>query len=116
METNKKSITLIFPNQLFKDSPILNQNNNRIYLIEELLFFKHYKFHKHKIAYHRSSMKKYEDFLASKGIAVEYINSYDDRSDIRIFLDSLDSNEIDEINIYDPIDDWLLKRIYEINE
>ena len=114
MEINKKSVTLIFPNQLFKDSPILdniNINNNSVYLIEELLFFKHYKFHKHKIAFHRSSMKKYEDYLTNKGVIVNYINSYEDQSDIRIFLDNLDNGDIAEINIYNPADDWLLKRI-----
>jgi deoxyribodipyrimidine photolyase-related protein len=32
-----KSINIIFPNQLFEDS-LLIQNNNKTYLIEEYLF------------------------------------------------------------------------------
>ena len=47
---------LVFPNQLFKDS-ILISTNNHIFLVEEYLFFKQYKFHKQKISFHRSTMK-----------------------------------------------------------
>ena len=110
METSNHSITIVFPNQLFKDSPILNKDVKKIFLIEEHLFFKHYKFHKQKIAYHRSSMRKYYDYLKTKDFHVEYIHSFDKSSDIRTFLDNLD-NQVTNINIYDPVDDWLLKRI-----
>ena len=110
METSNHSITIVFPNQLFKDSPILNKDVKKIFLIEEHLFFKHYKFHKQKIAYHRSSMRKYYDYLKTKNFNVVYIHSFDKSSDIRTFLDNLD-NQVTNINIYDPVDDWLLKRI-----
>ena len=110
METSNHSITIVFPNQLFKDSPILNKDVKKIFLIEEHLFFKHFKFHKQKIAYHRSSMRKYYDYLKTKDFHVEYIHSFDKSSDIRTFLDNLD-NQVTNINIYDPVDDWLLKRI-----
>ena len=43
------------------------------------------------------------------GLNVKYINSFDDESDIRIFLNNISSNEI---NIYNPVDNWLEKRIY----
>ena len=110
METDNYSITIIFPNQLFKDSLIVNEDVKKIYLIEEYLFFKHYKFHKQKITYHRSSMKKYYDYLKTKNFKVQYINSFDKKSDIRFFMDSLD-DQVTDINIYNPVDDWLLKRI-----
>ena len=111
METNIYSITIIFPNQLFKDSPILKEDVKNIYLIEENLFFKHYKFHKQKVAYHRSSMQKYYDYLKTNDFNVKYINSFDTTSDIRIFLDNIDE-QVTDINIYNPVDNWLLKRIY----
>ena len=110
MKTDNYSITIIFPNQLFKDSLIVNEDVKKIYLIEEYLFFKHYKFHKQKITYHRSSMKKYYDYLKTKNFKVQYINSFDKKSDIRFFMDSLD-DQVTDINIYNPVDDWLLKRI-----
>ena len=54
-------------------------------------------------------MKKYESFLKSKNIDVEYVDSYEDISDIRVFLNKKKS--IKSINIYDPEDNWLEKRI-----
>ena len=54
-------------------------------------------------------MKKYESFLKSKNIDVEYVDSCEEISDIRLFLDKKQS--IKSINIYDPEDNWLEKRI-----
>tara|TARA_B100000963_G_scaffold264322_1_gene232444 strand:+ start:12435 stop:13757 length:1323 start_codon:yes stop_codon:yes gene_type:complete len=54
-------------------------------------------------------MKKYESFLKSINIDIEYVNSFQDISDIRVFLDKKKS--ISSINIYDPEDNWLEKRI-----
>ena len=101
-------VNLIFPNQLFRNGDLIN-NSNKTFLIEEFLFFSHFKFHKQKILFHRMSMKKYESFLKSKNIDVEYVDSYEDISDIRVFLNKKKS--IKSINIYDPEDNWLEKRI-----
>ncbi len=101
-------VNLIFPNQLFRDS-VLTNNSNKTFLIEEFMFFKHFKFHKQKILFHRMSMKKYESFLKSKNVDVEYVDSCEEISDIRLFLDKKES--IKSINIYDPEDNWLEKRI-----
>ncbi|WP_373397822.1 cryptochrome/photolyase family protein [Algoriphagus halophilus] len=57
----EKAINLIFPHQLFSTGPLL-ENGNEIYLIEEFLFFKQYRFHQQKLAFHRASMKAYQDF------------------------------------------------------
>ena len=54
-------------------------------------------------------MKKYESFLKSKNVDVEYVDSHEEISDIRLFLDKMES--IKSINIYDPEDNWLEKRI-----
>ena len=102
-----KSINIIFPNQLFEDS-LLIQNNNKTYLIEEYLFFKQYNFHKQKLVFHRSSMKNYEIYLNKKGIETIYIESNNNNSDIRNFLDFTEEKKI---NIYNPEDNWLEKRI-----
>ena len=56
---SQEKINIVFPNQLFEDSPLL-ENNYDIYLLEESLFFKQFNFHKQKIAFHRASMKYYE--------------------------------------------------------
>jgi len=101
------SINIIFPNQLFEESNLF-LNNKKTYLIEEHLFFKQFNFHKQKLVFHRSSMKNYENYLLSKGIEIAYIETKNQESDIRIFLDKIN---VSEINIYHPEDNWLEKRI-----
>ena len=101
------SINIIFPNQLFEESNLF-LNKKKTYLIEEHLFFKQFNFHKQKLVFHRSSMKNYENYLLSKGIDVAYIETKNQESDIRIFLDKIN---VTEINIYNPEDNWLEKRI-----
>ena len=103
------SINIIFPNQLFEKSFSIS-NGCKTYLIEEHLFFKQYNFHKQKIFFHRSSMKSYEEFLIKKGVEVIYVDSNNENSDVRNFLNN---TEISKINIYHPEDNWLEKRIKE---
>ena len=105
-----KTAKLIFPHQLFKDSELLNDSSN-IFLIEEYLFFKQYNFHKQKIAFHRASMKFYEEYLSQKGLNVKYIESAQAESDIRILIKKLHEQGYTSINVIDPVDDWLSKRI-----
>ena len=107
-----KTVNLIFPNQLFESSPLL-ENGFPIYIIEEFLFFKKFNFHKQKIAYHRATMKHYEAFLASKTIEVIYIESIENVSDVRKLIPFLKSKGITNFNYIDPVDNWLEKRIEE---
>ena len=102
-------ISIIFPNQIFEKSKLLDESTE-IYLIEEYLFFNQFKFHKQKILFHRMTMKSYERFLQKNSYDIKYIDSKEKFSDIRIFIENLDSN-IKSIKIYDPIDNWLSKRI-----
>ena len=101
-------LTLIFPNQLFENSELL-QASKKVMLIEEYLFFKHFNFHKQKILFHRMSMKSYENFLKAQ-YNTEYIDSTQTESDVRILIENM-SDDIQKINIYDPNDNWLQKRI-----
>ena len=106
-----KQINIIFPHQLFKDSPLL-LNQHPTYLVEEFLFFNQYKFHKQKIAFHRATMKKYADFLQTqKSSEVVYINSFEATSDIRILIPELKKMGVQQVNYIDPTDNWLQKRL-----
>ena len=107
-----KEIHIIFPHQLFKTTTILDKVDT-IYLVEEYLFFNQYKFHQQKIAFHRASMKAYEDFLIQKDKKVEYINAINESSDIRNLLPELEKNGISKIHLIDPTDNWLTKHIKE---
>jgi deoxyribodipyrimidine photolyase-related protein len=104
-----KKASIVFPHQLFKNSEFLNHAD--VYIVEEYLFFKQYNFHKQKIAFHRASMKFYEEYLINKGCNVEYIESVQKESDIRILINKLHDQKYDTISIVDPIDNWLMKRI-----
>lgn len=101
-------INIIFPHQLFEESPLL-KNGFPIVLIEEFLFFRQYKFHKQKLAFHRASMKSYESNLKNKGIETIYIESTNSQSDIRVFLE--ENKDLNNIHLIDPTDNWLEKRL-----
>lgn len=103
-------IALLFPNQLFENHEIINEVD-QVYLIEEYLFFKQYRFHKQKILFHRASMQFYKNYLEAKNIKVNYIESISEASDILLFFDVLKFDENVIVHFIDPVDNWLEKRI-----
>ena len=105
-----KEAVIIFPHQLFKNAAILKTNCD-IYLVEEYLFFKHYKFHRQKIAFHRATMKAYADHLKSIDKGVNYIESVNDLSDVRQLIKKLIEDGIKKFHFTDPTDNWLQKHI-----
>jgi len=110
-----KEAVLIFPHQLFEVHPCLKRDRE-IYIIEEFLFFRQYKFHKQKLVHHRSSMKFYQNFLNSKGFVVNYIESINELSDIRKLIPDLRKKRIEKIHFVDVADNWLEKRIKQTAE
>ncbi|MFT4661245.1 MAG: deoxyribodipyrimidine photolyase-related protein [Patiriisocius sp.] len=108
-----KQINIVFPHQLFEESPLF-AFDAPFYIIEEYLFFKQYPFHKQKIAFHRATMKRYADYLMKdRSIEVHYIEAIDTMSDIRLLIPELKRNGIEHINYIEPTDNWLQKRLYE---
>ena len=103
-------VNIIFPHQLFEHSPLL-KNKFPVYLVEEHLFFRQYKFHKQKLAFHRATMKHYANYLIEKGKEVIYIEAGDELSDVRKLLPALNAKGIQSIHYVDTLDDWLEKRI-----
>jgi len=86
-----KKVALVFPNQLFEVTPFQDLKCE-LYLVEEFLFFNHYKFHKQKIAFHRATMKRYSSYLSSLGFKVSYINAISELSDVRKLISKLIKN------------------------
>ena len=60
-------VSIIFPNQLYKEHPAIHFTRP-VYLLQEWHFFNQYHFHKEKLVLHRASMKFYEQFLKEQGI------------------------------------------------
>jgi len=104
-----KNINLVFPNHLFEHSPLLNEPGYFV-LLEEHLFFKQYPFHKIKIAYHRATMKAYQEFLHHAHKKTKYISAAESESDIRTFITQL-PNSVETIRCVFPTDFWLEKRL-----
>ena len=105
-----KNVGVIFPHQLLEDTTVFAACDELI-LVEEFLFFRQFSFHKRKLAYHRSTMKQYESFLQSKGFTVRYIDTNDERSDIRTLIQSLSMSNPPIIHYIDPTDNWLERRL-----
>jgi deoxyribodipyrimidine photolyase-related protein len=104
------TVNLIFPHQLFKNSPLF-EVDGYMYLVEVDLFFTQYKFHKQKIAFHRSSMKQYEVFLKENGLSVNYIEAISENADLLKLVSHLKEKGVKDINYIDPTDDWLSRQL-----
>lgn len=106
---------LVFPHQLFSNHPLL-PFEGEFYLIEEYLFFKQYPFHQQKIAFHRASMKIFQKKLEDLGKTVHYIDSENPLADIRKFTSEIKAKKISTINVVNPTDFYLEKRLKKIAE
>jgi deoxyribodipyrimidine photolyase-related protein len=93
---------------LFDDHPALAPGRD-VYMVEAELFFRHVSFHKQKIAFHRASMQAYAARLKKKGYKVHYIESVSEESATEALLNSLSTAGIREIQLCDPCD-YLLER------
>ena len=107
---SNKSAFIVFPHQLFREIELL-KNADEVYLVEEYLYFSHYKFHKQKLVFHRASMKYYEGYLKENKIDVHYIEATDTKHDVRELLKHLRQREVTQIGYYDVCDNWLEQRI-----
>lgn len=103
---NHRNVVIILPNQLFRDHPCL-EPGLPVILIEEYLFFDQYRFHKQKLAYHRSTMQYFRRYLESSGYDVTYIESQSPLHHIDQLIEHLSDMGVGGINICDPTDDWV---------
>lgn len=106
------AVNILFPHQLFTDHE-LHHNGYPTYLVEEYLFFQEFNFHQQKLAFHRASMQVQADILRNQGADVLYIETTDDRADIRKLLPALAAKGIAIIHFINPTDNWLERRLHE---
>lgn len=104
------AVTLIFPHQLYADHPCL-EKDRAVYLMEEVLFFRQYPFHRQKLVLHRASMKKYAHALSRRNLTIHYIDSQQELSDVRKLIGHLARQNITSIHFADVADNWLKARI-----
>ena len=108
-----KICSIVLPNQLFKES-LFHKKHFKIFMVEEHLFFNQYKFHKQKISFHRATMKFYYDYLNKFGCDVEYVESFSKESNIQVLVEKINFLGYEIIEIYDPVDYLLDKRLKKI--
>ena len=103
------TVQIIYPHQLFRPEYI--DKEIPVYIIEEQLFFKQFKFHKQKIAFHIATMSAYRDDLVSKGFHVNYVDSNKEESDTNQLLSVLKRKGVEMIKLFPVTDDWLMRRL-----
>ena len=111
-------LLLILPNQLFAKHPGLRKKPTKVALLEDSLFFGDptypASFHKQKLWFHRSTMKRYEADLQDKGHLTEYCD-YDSKSgSLKRHLKRLAKQAHGEIAIVEPNDFIFEKRLNSI--
>lgn len=107
-----KSITLIFPHQLFEQHPALDKSREAV-LIEHPLFFGDFNYplniHKMKLTFHRASMKLYEETLIKEERKVHYIDYSNFQKDKNYLFEWLSKGNYKSIH-YCKVDDFILSK------
>ena len=109
-----KQVSIIFPNQLFRESPIL-KINCEVLILEDSLFFGNDKFqklinHKNKLVFHKASMLSYKNYLEKSGFKVLYIENKNNISTVD-YLSEFIKDKYQKINLINPHDFLIMKRI-----
>jgi len=106
------AVALIFPNQLFKDHPVVREGVEKVLLIEDSLFFGDSQYpltyHKQKLAYHRATMAYFSRRLIQAGFDVEIV-PYQTRSTLTAVCNKLKQEGRTQLFTVE-ITDFLLKK------
>ena len=99
---------VIFPHQLFATNETLVQGKC-VFLVEDALYFKQFRFHQKKLALHRASMRAHAVYLQHSAASVVYLESAQ--------VGTMDSalghmaKVARTVHYIDPVDDWLERRL-----
>lgn len=110
-----KTAGIIFPNQLFEDHPVLAENPDEFFLIEDSLFFGDAQypanFHKQKLAYHRSTIQHFALMLEDQDLQVSVETWRQPESALPDLFKRLAKQKFNRVVCCDVIDYSLSKRI-----
>lgn len=112
-----KTCLVIFPHQLHREHSGFLAHPDKIFLIEDTLFFADdqyaVNFHKQKLILHRASMRQYANFLESKSYEVRYFGYQKDILEAA-FKDA--AKQTYQLIIADTVDYALNKRIKALSK
>ena len=105
---------LLLGNQLFDPKILKDQGCNRVFMAEDYGLCTYEKHHKLKIYLYLCAMREYKDELQRNGIQVDYF-SLEDRTDkqtyIEFFINFLNKEKIDRINIFEIENKFFEKKV-----
>ncbi len=101
--------TLVYPHQLFKNSPAI-EKGRRIYLVEEYLILSYNPVHRQKLLFHKLSLDEYEKELKKDGHEVMRLSIHDYSSTQDVF-DFLQDEKVSKIHVVDTTDQYLEKAL-----
>ncbi len=109
-----KQISIVLPNQLFKENPLFKYKCD-IILLEDDLFFGNdsiYKYinHKNKLIFLKASIYAYKNYLIKKGIKVVHLENKFTIHTID-YLSKYLKNKYEKLNMIDPHDYLIKKRL-----
>jgi deoxyribodipyrimidine photolyase-related protein len=110
-----RTVGLIFPNQLFRDNPVVRSSPETVLLIEDSLFFgdEQYPlaFHKQKLAYHRATMNSYASSLRKNSFSSRTVSWQNSTSSLPSVLSELASQGFEKVVYCELVDFELEKRV-----
>ena len=105
---------LLLGNQLFDPKILKDQGCKRVFMAEDYGLCTYEKHHKLKIYLYLCAMREYKDELQRNGIQVDYF-SLEDRTDkqtyIEFFINFLNKEKIDRINIFEIENKFFEKKV-----
>tara|TARA_R110000772_G_scaffold41760_18_gene97203 strand:- start:507 stop:2051 length:1545 start_codon:yes stop_codon:yes gene_type:complete len=111
-----RSVSIVFPHQLFADHPCLTLQNQGVWLTEDDLFFGDAQyaqcFHQQKLQLHLASMAYYGELLSKRNIDCHYLPYRPNESSLPRLFEALVVQKINVIHTLDPVD-YILKRRLE---
>jgi len=125
-------IFLIFPVQLFEYKILIKTLNeykcDKIFIIEDDVYFTKYNFHKIKLVFHRASMRSYYHYLQNKNLQNKNLQNKNlqnktlQNKNLSIEYYEFNSNYINDLKgknikvfMYDPVDKDIINKLKNIN-
>ncbi|MBG6191104.1 deoxyribodipyrimidine photolyase-related protein [Arthrobacter sp. CAN_A212] len=103
-------VQLVFPHQLFEEH-LEAPTSDRFIMVEDDLFFRHYRFHQQKLVLHRASMRLFAQRLRDAGYTVDYLESSAEASSQDRLGTLLGEFDATGCSYFDVVDDWLSQRL-----
>ncbi len=108
---------LVLGNQLFSTGyfPKLNSKETRVFMREDVELCTHYKYHKQKIVFFLSAMRKYAQDLQASGLKIRYDKLGEDTSTFEeALVEFIGKEKIDHLYVFEIEDKFFEARVFDV--